>query len=313
MENNYSLLSICIPTFNRDYLIQECLRNISPIIEKYNLHIYISDNASTDNTEMVIKEFQKNYSCITYQKQEYNIGPDRNFEYVLKMSKSKYCWLLGDGCYIPEDSILSLLKDLEKREWDLYIVSDSENKRIRGNSIIYTNATNLLENVGWHMTWLSSLIYNKKIINNMNYIRYYNSNFIQTGIIFEYFINHPCLVKVNPNIKVSSFNLQKKGHWLSIAFDIFCKNWYLFIMSLPIYYPFESKIKCIKEHGIKSNLFSLIGLLSLREKGYLNFSICRRLNFFIKQTININFYLIVLISLTPKILISVIKYLAFKK
>lgn len=313
MENNCPILSICIPTFNRDYLIQECLTRISPIIAKHNLHIYISDNASSDNTERVVKNFQRKYSCITYKKQEFNIGPDRNFEYVLKMSRSKYSWLLGDGCYISEENITNLFKDLENNNWDLYIVSDAENRRIKGNSKIYTNATNLLENVGWHMTWLSSLIFNNNIINNMNYDRYYNSRFIQTGIIFEYYINHPCLVKVNPNIKIHSFNLEKRGHWLSVAFDVFCKDWYLFVMSLPIYYSIESKNKCIKEHGKKSNLFTLKGLLNLREKGYLNFHICCCLFYFIKQTIDINIYIIVLISLVPKKLISIAKYLFYKK
>lgn len=307
MNTEKSLLSICIPTYNRGYLLKENLALLCPITEAYGINILISDNASPDDTEIIIKDLCSKYSNIYYVKQKENIGPDKNFEYVLKMSSSKYSWLLGDSCYITEKSLCLALSELKDSEWDLLITGDGERIRIRNIvSQIYSDPHILLEELGWYLTWMSCLIFNNKLIKKADFQHYHNSCFLQTGIIFEYLINNSCRVKINSKIQVFGFSLPKKNNWINIAFEIFCKDWYLFVMSLPVSYSFEEKIKCIKMHGCKSHLFTFKGLCSLRAKGVLNYSICQRYYFFIKQTISLNLYIVVLISLLPRSLITTI-------
>ena len=58
MESNKQL-SIVIPTYNRADFLDYSLKLHIPIVKKYNICIYISDNASTDNTKEVINKLVK--------------------------------------------------------------------------------------------------------------------------------------------------------------------------------------------------------------------------------------------------------------
>ena len=191
----YPLLSICIPTYNRAYLLEPMLEKLTPICNKLSIPVYISDNCSTDNTQEIIKRFSD--KCEIYNiRQETNIGPDANFEYLIRNAQSKYKWLLSDSIVIHEDQTRSLIERLSKNEdYDFVVVG----VRIRTNAYpdetIYTDANELLKDIGWHMTTNQSLIYSDKVVSDLQFRRFYNSNFLQTGIIFEYIAgrNFSCL------------------------------------------------------------------------------------------------------------------------
>jgi len=67
--------------------------------------LIISDNASTDNTEQICKEYVKIDKRIQYYRQKRNIGGIRNFSYVLNKANSKYfMWAADDDLW--EDTFL---------------------------------------------------------------------------------------------------------------------------------------------------------------------------------------------------------------
>lgn len=94
------LLSICIPTYNRAHYLKDALESIvaqfneSDIAEQ--VEIVVSDNASVDETETVVKSFQNRFGNIRYFKNEANIGFDRNVRNVISNAAGLYCWTLGD-------------------------------------------------------------------------------------------------------------------------------------------------------------------------------------------------------------------------
>jgi glycosyltransferase involved in cell wall biosynthesis len=308
------LLGICIPTYNRDYLIDVCLDNLYPLAKKYNIPIFISDNASTDNTQKVIKDYMVKYDKIFYFKQESNIGPDMNFEFVLKQSNTKYSWLFGDSAIIQESDLTQLLDDLSKEEYDVYVIG-CKNRTEGADKKIYTSHNELLSELGWHITLLSCLIYNKSLLHNAIFERYYNTYFIQCGIIFEYCGHHDFYIKFNPDIQLDIIKIKKHNHWDGIAFEIFCKAWFLYVMSLPFNYSFESKRNCIMAHGVKSKYFKLRNLLSLRGRNIFNFNILIRYRYFIKNTIKYPMFVLIFICCIPKVLYksyTVLKGLIYK-
>ena len=63
-----NLISICIPTYNRESLLKESLVKLISQIREFSIAIYISDNSSSDNTEEVVKELSNNYKYIFYHK-----------------------------------------------------------------------------------------------------------------------------------------------------------------------------------------------------------------------------------------------------
>ena len=74
------LLSICIPTYNREKYLQECLESIihQEGFNTEDIEIVISDNASQDNTTQLVETYKAKYPNIKYFRNVENIGAIRN-------------------------------------------------------------------------------------------------------------------------------------------------------------------------------------------------------------------------------------------
>lgn len=96
----YPLVSIGMPVYNEERFIRASLESI--IAQDYpNIELIISDNASTDNTGHICKEFSSQYDWITYHQRHQNHGPIDNFNYVLHKSKGKYfMWASGHDTWM---------------------------------------------------------------------------------------------------------------------------------------------------------------------------------------------------------------------
>lgn len=102
------ILSICIPTFNRGPFIRE---TIESIVAQYtsDVEIVISDNASTDGTDEIVRDMQKRHERITYYRSESNVGADRNFLKVIELASGTHCWLMGSDDAICPEGVATVL------------------------------------------------------------------------------------------------------------------------------------------------------------------------------------------------------------
>lgn len=77
MKKQKILLSICIPTFNRTGLLEQSLRSITSQFQNKKVdsssEIIISNNNSKDETEQMVRKFQKHCKHIRYFKNSKNI------------------------------------------------------------------------------------------------------------------------------------------------------------------------------------------------------------------------------------------------
>jgi len=98
--NNNPLVSICIPTYNTAKYLKKCLNSI--VNQTYpNKEIIISDNASTDETEKIVKEYVKKYK-VKYYKNEKNIGAEANFSKCIQLANGEYIAIFhSDDLYLP--------------------------------------------------------------------------------------------------------------------------------------------------------------------------------------------------------------------
>ncbi|MEM5872192.1 MAG: glycosyltransferase family 2 protein [Candidatus Aenigmatarchaeota archaeon] len=95
--DNMPLVSVGIPTYNRPQGLKKTLECITN--QTYtNLEIIVSDNCSSDpQVKEIIEAFTKKDKRIKYYRQETNIGPTKNFEFVLKQSTGEYfMWACDD-------------------------------------------------------------------------------------------------------------------------------------------------------------------------------------------------------------------------
>ena len=300
------LLSITIPTYNRADFLNYSLELHIPLAKEYNIQISIFDNASTDHTEQIVSKWMKEYPYLSYHKNETNIGPDANFERALKYPSTEYVWLLGDTYQIPDKGINYLLTLIENKRYDAIVFNLAIKINIPTKD--YNNSNLLLNNLGALMTCLSCLVYNKELIDRANFSRYYNSHFIQVGVIFEDISNKKFLIHwAQPkSIKLLEHQTLKKTNWshTSKAFEIGCEDWTNFVMSLPPSYKIHNKMKCIMDFGEISGLFTLKNLILLRIANLLNFKIFNKYKELFRFVIDFPLSLIIILSTTPKFILK---------
>ncbi len=313
IEKANSLISITIPTFNRAPFLDACLEYHIPLARKHNVKIFISDNASDDQTQDVVKRRCAGYALIFYTRNEINIGPDANFEQALKLANTKYVWLLGDTYKIPERG-LDYLVDLFTSSPVVYdvIVFNWKNRVKDTVSQDYTDPNKILSDIGWHMTCISSLVFRVEILSACNFKGYLDTNFIQTGIIFDYISSHDHLIHWNRDISVETIFIDgvKKNTWPEYRFEIWFERWPKFVFSLPPAFLLSSKIKAIKDHGVKSKAFSIKNLLMMRFNNLLDFSVYKKYRYVMPLTISYPRSLIIIcISILPIFVIQFFKWL----
>ena len=118
-------LSICIPTFNRSHLLKEGLAYILAAAKGYEnkIEIVISDNASTDSTRDVVREFQIKYPFIRYHRNDVNIF-ELNYYVAAGLAKGEYIWLFSDDDKMNTEAISMVLRSIESG-YNLIIINYS--------------------------------------------------------------------------------------------------------------------------------------------------------------------------------------------
>jgi len=112
-HNVEAVLTIAVPTYNGAGTIRETLESVAGQLEP-GVDILVSDNASTDATRSVMREYQQRYPSILYSRNDTNVGPDRNFDLAVRGACGKYVWLLSDDDKLSPGAIRRMLDVLER-------------------------------------------------------------------------------------------------------------------------------------------------------------------------------------------------------
>jgi len=109
-------VSIGLAVYNGEKFLKKRLDSIlSQTLETFEL--IISDNASTDSTSQICKEYAKKDKRIIYERQKKNMGIIWNYNYVLEKAKCKYfVWAAVDDIWLPEflEENVKVLKDSDR-------------------------------------------------------------------------------------------------------------------------------------------------------------------------------------------------------
>jgi glycosyltransferase involved in cell wall biosynthesis len=108
MENRYKLnrnkprVSIGMPVFNGEKYIKEAIDSL--LAQTYqDFELIISDNASTDQTRQICREYATKDNRIHYYRNEKNLGVPRNFNRVFELSKGElFKWAAHDDVHATE-------------------------------------------------------------------------------------------------------------------------------------------------------------------------------------------------------------------
>jgi glycosyltransferase involved in cell wall biosynthesis len=96
------LVSIGLPVYNGENFLREALESLCAQTLA-DLEIVISDNASTDGTGAICREFAARDPRVRYIRQERNVGAGPNYNFVFHASRGRYFkWAAHDDYMDPE-------------------------------------------------------------------------------------------------------------------------------------------------------------------------------------------------------------------
>lgn len=131
---NKPLVSIALPTRNRDMYLSQTLINLTSQTYK-NIEILISDNCSTDNTGKIIKKFKKNDSRIVYYCQKKCISGIENVNFTLSKAKGEFFLMGADDDKWDKNYIKLIVDEFKKEDINTILVSTKYQMIDRYNSI----------------------------------------------------------------------------------------------------------------------------------------------------------------------------------
>lgn len=106
------LLSICIPTYNREKYLKRALESICAVIDILDIKVYVQDNASEDDTEYMMEKYISDK--IIYERNKENIGAVKNINLLFDKAEGEYLFFLtDDDCFLPGgiDKLLEFIKE----------------------------------------------------------------------------------------------------------------------------------------------------------------------------------------------------------
>ena len=249
------VLAICIPTYNRAEFVKYQLQHIIPSAKKFGIELVVSDNSENSETAELVSKFQEEYPLIQYHRNERNIG-DLNFMKAISYPAACYRWIITDSTLFDEAQLLRILSIAEQKKYD-YILVNARTDKAQGEKE-YSDYNQLLSDLGWRLTHLSSFVYSGKVVDLVgNVKRYQGGNFLQHALLFENLPYYHMSVYWIGDICLDRVPMSKKNSWNEITYELWNKRWTDYVLSLPDRYSLAAKLKCIKDHGRRSGLFSL--------------------------------------------------------
>ncbi|MFX1508462.1 MAG: glycosyltransferase family 2 protein [Promethearchaeota archaeon] len=102
MSSNRLNVSIGLPVFNGEKYLEQTINSI--LAQTYqDFELIISDNASTDHTPEICREYASKDCRIRYYRNQKNLGASKNYNRVFELSSGKYFkWAAYDDLLSPE-------------------------------------------------------------------------------------------------------------------------------------------------------------------------------------------------------------------
>ena len=275
-----SELSIVVPTHNRAELIDYFLQVHAPIVEDLRIPLVIVDNASTDSTPEICHKWGRQFDCIYYTRFDTYVEGDESFARALQVPASSYVWLMGDGYEVGSETLRKALDLVRASEgaWDALIVNLVQLVP-SADLKVYSCRETALKELAWLMTCMSCNIFSRKLLDSANYEKYYGTNFIHVGIVFDAISSRDFRLAFAPNISVASLKCPtfRKQGWGNAFFDISFERWPNFVMGLSsCNYNLTSRILAIRSFYDNTRLFRWRNILHLRAQGVLRREQIRR-------------------------------------
>ncbi len=241
------LLTIAIPTYNRAGFLKNLLDGIVLQAEVLAgvVQICISNNASTDNTRVLVMGYMEKYpGLITYNENRENLGLDKNLMKVMEMANGKFTWMMGDDDTVVAagvGKVVDVIKNNNNEHTGLVIVGHqtycadpaSGKKTIYFSGIdgqrprVYAMDVKNIMGMRLDFCFLSVLIFNsfflKKTLQEEKIVlqKAIGNHYIHTFLYQLMFLNHPELQVIKYNEKIVESDVHYYKFYIEDMFELY--------------------------------------------------------------------------------------------
>lgn len=174
------LISITIPTLNREGLLQFTLDHFIPQIEPLSdrVELVVCNNASDDNTAKVLENVKEHHPFIDIHNCKERVDLGSNFKRAVSYTHGKYVILWGDDD-IPMPGLIRYLLELteELNDIELFyfnrLVGYEDGNSLKALSLyenrydgirkIYDNSTEFITDNFWGATFMSAVMFSRDV------------------------------------------------------------------------------------------------------------------------------------------------------
>jgi glycosyltransferase involved in cell wall biosynthesis len=195
-EADLPLLTIAIPTFNRDGYLALNLSQLKAEfarVQSGEIEILVCDNHSEDNTQAVVAEAIAGGLPIRYVRNRSNNGSDANIAQCFTLARGEYVLIMGDDDLLLDRSLGRLLDLIRPR--DVGVVSmraygyevdfRAEFPGARpGGTTVFQDSQLFIEKLGIFSTLLSANILAKHLLPAGIAERHVGTNLVHTYLVY---------------------------------------------------------------------------------------------------------------------------------
>lgn len=159
-------ICFAIPTWNRSQKLNTCVESIAEQIIQSNISasIFISDNCSDDETDLVISNLKKKYNFIESNRRKTHGGAFENLSDVSQFANGDYVWWFGDDDKLLPGGLKLVCDQLDQGNFSIISAGNGWFTPHTGRLTTGT-VFELCNYMGWNqfIGWISSVVMKKEI------------------------------------------------------------------------------------------------------------------------------------------------------
>lgn len=227
MTNDKTLLSICIPTFNRSKVLRETLDSITKqdvFTETDEVEVIVSDNASTDDTPLLVAEFVQRFpGKVILHRQPVNVWT-ANFHQALSLGRGQYLKLHNDTLLVRDGALRPLLDVIRQFAKTRPVMFMTNGNRVKAGNNLLEHCNTLdefIQQASFFSTWIGGFGLWREDIGLAEGFLNDTNHLVQTGIVCKQIAEGRPGVVFFGNYYLSKQDFRATYNWA----EVFGKNY----------------------------------------------------------------------------------------
>ena len=270
------LLSLCVPTFNHAHALRRMIESVVSLpvfCESDEIEIVISDNASTDDTQEVVRAFMNQWpGRIRYFRNETNVY-DSNFELALLRGDGSFRKLVNDTLLLRERGLRMMLESVRSNVDGKPLLFFTNGNGLSGKTRIECHSFDeLLDEVSVTITWIGGFgLWKEQLLELADFSRLSSSRLVQVDAFCRVFEREKHAVIFNFRF-AEPLPRPRKGGDYSLS-EVFGKNYFSILDHYVVSGALSKSAYRIEKDRVLRRLllpYMLVSSSNFSSKGYVS-------------------------------------------